>query len=88
MARLARSHYPVFHQIEGVRLFGADELCARGLKPDVGLFEKGAETPTKQPQHTQAAASLVEQDLKQSMASAEFGTYCTWVCNSGALHVY
>lgn len=62
-----RSHYPVFHQMEGVRLFGMEELLARGLKSEVGLFATGVETPTKQPQHTQEAASLVEQDLKQSM---------------------
>ncbi|XP_067234507.1 phenylalanine--tRNA ligase, mitochondrial isoform X1 [Chanodichthys erythropterus] len=63
------SHYPVFHQMEGVRLFSNHELFARVENgEDLSLFESGGRrTPQKQEAHTLEAVKLVEFDLKQSL---------------------
>ena len=56
------THYPVFHQLEGVRLIGASQ--ARGLS----LFEANSERDaSKQGVHTLDAARLVEADLKECL---------------------
>ncbi|XDV46826.1 hypothetical protein PO909_016657 [Leuciscus waleckii] len=56
-------HYPVFHQMEGVRLFSNHENGE-----DLCLFEStGRRTPQKQQTHTLEAVKLVEFDLKQAL---------------------
>ena len=55
------THYPVFHQVEGVRLI--DQQMA----PGVQLFENGDREPGKQGVHTLDAARLVEADLKECL---------------------
>ena len=55
------THYPVFHQVEGVRLI--DQQMA----PGVQLFESGDREPGKQGVHTLDAARLVEADLKECL---------------------
>lgn len=63
------SHYPVFHQMEGVRLYTSHELFAK-VKGDetLSLFEgKGHRTPQKQETHTLEAMKLLEFDLKQTL---------------------
>ncbi|XP_035597449.1 phenylalanine--tRNA ligase, mitochondrial-like isoform X1 [Oncorhynchus keta] len=63
------SHYPVFHQMEGVRLFSNHELFAKvSSGEDLSLFESGGHrTPQKQETHTLEAVKLVEFDLKQTL---------------------
>ncbi|XP_072534809.1 phenylalanine--tRNA ligase, mitochondrial [Salminus brasiliensis] len=63
------SHYPVFHQMEGVRLFSNHELFARVENgEDLSLFEdSGRRTPQKQETHTLEAVKLVEFNLKQTL---------------------
>ncbi|KAJ8375075.1 hypothetical protein SKAU_G00056550 [Synaphobranchus kaupii] len=63
------SHYPAFHQMEGVRLFSNHELFAQVEHgEDLGLFESGSRrTPQKQETHTLEAVKLVEFSLKQTL---------------------
>ncbi|XP_030623478.1 phenylalanine--tRNA ligase, mitochondrial [Chanos chanos] len=63
------SHYPVFHQMEGVKLFSNHELFARVEHgEELSLFEShGRRTPQKQETHTLEAVKLVEFDLKQTL---------------------
>ncbi|KAI5106561.1 phenylalanine--tRNA ligase, mitochondrial [Silurus meridionalis] len=63
------SHYPVFHQMEGVRLFNNHELFARVENgEDLSLFENsGRRTAQKQEIHTLEAVKLVEFNLKHTL---------------------
>ncbi len=63
------SHYPVFHQIEGVRLF-EDHLFfnnVKGPKSHLQVFESGVRTDHKQETHTLDSAKLLEIDLKDCL---------------------
>ncbi|XP_061447179.1 phenylalanine--tRNA ligase, mitochondrial isoform X2 [Rhineura floridana] len=62
------THYPAFHQIEGVRLFSNHELFnnVRGGE-SFCLFEQGHRTPHKQEMHTMEAVKLVEHSLKLAL---------------------
>ncbi|XP_053776317.1 phenylalanine--tRNA ligase, mitochondrial isoform X2 [Desmodus rotundus] len=61
-------HYPVFHQLEGVRVFSKYELFA-GVKDgeSLQLFEQSSRSAHKQETHTMEAVKLVEFDLKQTL---------------------
>ncbi|KFO33759.1 Phenylalanyl-tRNA synthetase, mitochondrial [Fukomys damarensis] len=61
-------HYPVFHQLEGVRLFSRHELFA-GIKDGESLqvFEHGSRSAHKQETHSMEAMKLIEFDLKQTL---------------------
>ncbi|KAL2791299.1 phenylalanine--tRNA ligase, mitochondrial isoform 2 [Daubentonia madagascariensis] len=61
-------HYPVFHQLEAVRLFSKHELFA-GIKDgeSLQLFEQSSRSAHKQEMHTMEAMKLVEFDLKQTL---------------------
>ncbi|CAB1439639.1 unnamed protein product, partial [Pleuronectes platessa] len=63
------SHYPVFHQMEGVRLFSNHELFSKVQHgEDLSLLERGGRrTPQKQETHSLEAVKLVEFDLKQTL---------------------
>ncbi|KAM9488787.1 phenylalanine--tRNA ligase, mitochondrial isoform 1-T1 [Clarias gariepinus] len=63
------SHYPVFHQMEGVRLFTNHELFAQVENgEDLSLFERSSRrTPQKQETHTLEAVKLVEFNLKHTL---------------------
>ncbi|XP_060949533.1 phenylalanine--tRNA ligase, mitochondrial [Limanda limanda] len=63
------SHYPVFHQMEGVRLFSNHQLFSKVQNgEDLSLLERGGRrTPQKQETHTLEAVKLVEFDLKQTL---------------------
>ncbi|XP_023182263.1 phenylalanine--tRNA ligase, mitochondrial isoform X1 [Xiphophorus maculatus] len=63
------SHYPVFHQMEGVRLFSDHELFSRVRGGDeLSLFERGGRrTAQKQESHSLEAVKLVEFDLKTTL---------------------
>ncbi|XP_075410244.1 phenylalanine--tRNA ligase, mitochondrial [Tenrec ecaudatus] len=61
-------HYPVFHQLEAVRLFSKHELFADTKGGEsLSLFEEGSRCAHKQETHTMEAVKLVEFDLKQSL---------------------
>ncbi|XP_006864173.1 PREDICTED: phenylalanine--tRNA ligase, mitochondrial [Chrysochloris asiatica] len=61
-------HYPVFHQLEAVRLFSKHELFA-GITDgeSLQLFEQSSRSTHKQETHTMEAVKLVEFDLKQTL---------------------
>ncbi|XP_069419012.1 phenylalanine--tRNA ligase, mitochondrial isoform X5 [Ovis canadensis] len=61
-------HYPVFHQLEAVRLFSRHQLFA-GIKDgeNLQLFEQSSRSTHKQETHTLEATKLVEFDLKQTL---------------------
>ncbi|XP_030204584.1 phenylalanine--tRNA ligase, mitochondrial isoform X1 [Gadus morhua] len=63
------THYPVFHQMEGVRLFTNHELFSRVENgEDLSLFEAGGRrTAQKQQCHTLEAVKLVEHNLKSTL---------------------
>nr|XP_046227791.1 phenylalanine--tRNA ligase, mitochondrial isoform X2 [Scatophagus argus] len=63
------SHYPVFHQMEGVRLFSNHELFSRVHDgEELSLFECGGRrTPQKQEAHSLEAVKLLEFDLKHTL---------------------
>ncbi|KAF4087820.1 hypothetical protein AMELA_G00075570 [Ameiurus melas] len=63
------SHYPVFHQMEGVRLFTNHELFARVENgEDLSLFEPSRlRSSQKQETHTLEAVKLVEFNLKHTL---------------------
>ncbi|XP_073188233.1 phenylalanine--tRNA ligase, mitochondrial isoform X5 [Lepidochelys kempii] len=60
------SHYPIFHQMEGVRLFSNHELFSNIKDGEsLQLLEQGHRTAHKQETHTMEAVRLVEFNLKQ-----------------------
>ncbi|KAJ8383285.1 hypothetical protein AAFF_G00222210 [Aldrovandia affinis] len=63
------SHYPVFHQMEGVRLFSNHQLFGDTEHGEhLSLFERdGRRTPQKQETHSLEAVRLTESDLKQTL---------------------
>ncbi|KAL7305420.1 hypothetical protein TKK_0002163 [Trichogramma kaykai] len=72
------THYPVFHQVDGVRLCTGDEVF-QNVKGSgkLNIFEhRGVEGTDKQGCHTLEAVKVMEYDLKQvlvSLAQALFG---------------
>ncbi|XP_072854682.2 phenylalanine--tRNA ligase, mitochondrial isoform X2 [Pogona vitticeps] len=62
------THYPVFHQLEGVRLFSNHELFSNVHDGEsFCLFEQGHRTPHKQETHTMEATKLMEHNLKLTL---------------------
>ncbi|XP_013886784.1 phenylalanine--tRNA ligase, mitochondrial, partial [Austrofundulus limnaeus] len=63
------THYPVFHQVEGVRLFTNHQLFSKVHKgEELSLLEQGGRwTPQKQETHTLEAVKLLEFDLKKTL---------------------
>ena len=66
------SHYPVFHQMEGVKLFTKEELFANATDPDsLELFESDpsmrVERDEKQAEHTLDAVKMMEFNLKETV---------------------
>ena len=33
-----KTHYPVFHQMDGVRLFSSEEVCLHSYRPPVNFY--------------------------------------------------
>ncbi len=67
-----KSHYPAFHQVEGVRLFEEKKFFENVSGPKKGLevFEKGDDavrTDDKQEQLTQDASKIIELELKDCL---------------------
>ncbi|XP_022082468.1 phenylalanine--tRNA ligase, mitochondrial-like [Acanthaster planci] len=65
------SHYPVFHQMEGVRLFTSHELFEKCSDKNLSLFENPPHqrTAEKQGPHTLEAVKLVEYQLKNTLVN-------------------
>ena len=68
------SHYPVFHQMDGVRLFNKHELFALSDNPEeLQIFEvdfnQQVETTDKQAVYTLDAVKLTELNLKKTLTS-------------------
>ncbi|CAF1073379.1 unnamed protein product [Adineta steineri] len=67
------THYPIFHQCEGVQLFNKEELFmenrnVRGEKDNLQIFAPNEHRDaTKQEGHTLEAVKLVEASLKQTI---------------------
>jgi len=62
------SHFPVFHQAEGVRLYGRHQLFRDMPDSDsMSLFENGSRSPAKQEYHTLATAVTLEKHLKSCL---------------------
>lgn len=63
-----RVHYPVFHQVDAVRLCTAMEVFKNVKDPqDLILFEKGKETHEKQSCHTLESVKIMEYELKSTL---------------------
>lgn len=67
-----RSHYPVFHQMEGVRLFSDYQLFkderGRQIKEFSIFQQNGTKTKEKQEVHTEEASKLIEFHLKGTLS--------------------
>jgi len=64
------THYPVFHQMEGVRLIGGKEISKMSQNPadDIKMFENSERNNFKQGVHTFDAAKILEVDLKNCLS--------------------
>uniref|UniRef100_A0A1B6MKR8 Phenylalanine--tRNA ligase, mitochondrial n=1 Tax=Graphocephala atropunctata TaxID=36148 RepID=A0A1B6MKR8_9HEMI len=62
------THYPVFHQLDGVRLFHQGKL-AELAQSEVKVFERGEETEEKQAVHTLDATRIMEHQLKCTLVA-------------------
>lgn len=63
------THYPVFHQVDGVRICTADEIFENVKNPsELKLFEhRSNESSDKQGCHTMDAVKIMEFDLKNAL---------------------
>ncbi|XP_037069199.1 LOW QUALITY PROTEIN: probable phenylalanine--tRNA ligase, mitochondrial [Pollicipes pollicipes] len=73
-----RTHYPVFHQMEGVRVQNREQLFGPLAAPELRLFEPSPvpRRPERQQVHTLEAVKLMEHDLKtclEGLARRLFG---------------
>jgi len=64
-----RSHYPVFHQLEGVRVFEERELFGEVMDPSLRILEKPITNriADKQEHYTLDASRIVEYNLKHTL---------------------
>lgn len=63
-----RTHFPVFHQLDGVRLYKSDELFhGMNESTELKMFEKGSRSLDRQEEHTVDAAKLIEIHLKSAL---------------------
>ena len=64
------THYPVFHQMEGVRLLSGADVSKMSSSPDddIRFFENGDRNDQKQGVHTLDAAKMLELDLKSCLS--------------------
>ncbi len=67
-----QSHYPIFHQMEGVGLFADDEVFQKTSNKSLKLFEERGsvshvKTEDKQTTHTIDAVKMMEFNLKETL---------------------
>uniref|UniRef100_A0A1I7XN12 phenylalanine--tRNA ligase n=1 Tax=Heterorhabditis bacteriophora TaxID=37862 RepID=A0A1I7XN12_HETBA len=79
-----RTHYPCFHQVEGVRLYSSDQLFNTVPGEELPLIENGIRTFSKQEKHSEDTTKVLEIQLKrtlESLCDALFGSKCEkrWV---------
>ncbi|KAF4528196.1 hypothetical protein B566_EDAN014021 [Ephemera danica] len=70
------SHYPVFHQLDAVRLYSKQEVFKQENLSSVKFLESGEETPEKQECHSLEVSKFLEQELKlclENLARNLFG---------------
>lgn len=65
------THYPVFHQIEGVRLIQERDLSKIDKSSDKSAkgFEQGVKSENKQQHHTKDAVEILEKNLKTCLTA-------------------
>lgn len=72
------THYPVFHQVDAVRLCTLEEVFQNTSSDDLKLFEhRGVESNDKQGCHTLESVKVMEHELKNTLtglAQSLFGT--------------
>ncbi|CAJ0585393.1 unnamed protein product, partial [Mesorhabditis spiculigera] len=61
------THYPCFHQVEGVRLYSPEELFGNAQHRDFELFEDVERTKEKQGKLTEDATKALEISLKSTL---------------------
>ncbi|KAL3072507.1 hypothetical protein niasHS_017481 [Heterodera schachtii] len=67
-----RTHFPCFHQIEGVRLYALHELFAEqrpGMSRMFSLFEEAERNELRQQRHSMDTAKCLEVQLKMTLES-------------------
>ncbi|VDM62255.1 unnamed protein product [Angiostrongylus costaricensis] len=79
-----RTHYPCFHQVEGVRVFSSHQLFNCTPVNPIPILENGEKTAVKQETHTEDSAKALQIQLKstlEGLSDALFGVNCTkrWV---------
>jgi phenylalanyl-tRNA synthetase alpha chain len=63
-----RTHFPCFHQVEGVRIYSEEELFgAQSDGQEIKLFENGERNETKQSTHTMDTVKVLELTLKSTL---------------------
>ncbi|MCL4128643.1 UNVERIFIED_CONTAM: hypothetical protein GTU68_012111 [Idotea baltica] len=75
------SHYPVFHQADGVRLFSKQDVFGAEDNSHLSLFDKKPETEESQGCHSQVVVNILTKDLKVfliSLANSLFGKDLEW----------
>lgn len=75
-----RSHYPIFHQMEGVKLFSITEV---NKMTNSTVFGNSDRSPTAQELHTEATAAFLAADLKATLEGLVLEVFgdveCRWV---------
>jgi len=79
------SHYPIFHQMEGVRLCDKHEVgeifYKQGRSGQIQVFENGIRADGKQAVHTRDAVAVMETEMKlciEGLARSLFGAETKW----------
>ncbi|VDO55905.1 unnamed protein product [Haemonchus placei] len=71
-----RTHYPCFHQLEGVRLFSPHQLFICSPGKELPVLENTERTPNKQEKHTEDAARALEIQLKSTLEVRNSSNLC------------
>eukprot|EP00035_Acanthoeca_spectabilis_P025755 m.459757 g.459757 ORF g.459757 m.459757 type:complete len:432 (+) comp21826_c0_seq1:1-1296(+) len=75
-----RSHYPIFHQMEGVKLFSITEV---NKMTNSTVFGNSDRSPTAQELHTETTAAFLAADLKATLEGLVLEVFgdveCRWV---------
>jgi phenylalanyl-tRNA synthetase alpha chain len=64
-----RTHFPCFHQVEGVRIYSEEELFGIQLQSDqsIKMFENGERNAEKQSTHSSDTVKVLELTLKSTL---------------------
>ena len=79
------SHYPVFHQMEGVRLFPESEMASHIGGPVLsGETGDDPELQRRQREHTLATSAYIARDLKDTLSGTPLVGGWEWVRARGS----